>query len=517
MIPRHAAAQRRRPAYVSGGTQSFSVAVNGTLAAQVDVDPSSVNCSAQAQAVACTAQVDAPVGSDTFVLTLSAGSGGSGPALAIGTVTQTIVRGTNNAVAIALGGVVAATSVALAAPNPVMGTASSTAVTVTAYDASGERITGATPYASPLTLVDSDPTGATSLSVTTIAGPNDAAPVLSYDGSGFVNAAITAVLPGAQNFSAQAGTLIPYVHATEYAIPSHDLAQSTYYGGGDMVVGSDGAIWYVERSRIGRVTMAGAITEYAATAPQGITPGPDGALWFTQGPGGVGRLTTAGAFSSFPTGSAPGAAIATGSDGNLWYLTNQYPPSIVRMTTAGAMTAFPFTVPPGALNVAPTILVSAADGNLWTADYNGRLVRIGTDGSMAMFAIPSSSGVLPPASLTSAADGTLWVSANGSLARFALDGSLSASYGTNLGSTYPHGLAQASDGSFWFTGFGYAAPVASVVRFDPASNRFAQFLIPNSAAAPGAFSPTQVSAFVAGPDGNLWYSRGAAIGRIPLH
>ncbi len=451
------------------------------------------------------------------MLTLNAGSSGTGPALATGSATQTIVRGTNNAVAIALGGIVASTAVSLASPNPAMGAASSTAVTVAAYDASGEQITGATPYAAPLALADSDTTGATSLSTTTLAGPNDAAPVLTYNGSGFVNASITAVVSGVTNFRSTPGTLMPYLRATEYAIPSHQTAGNAYGGGGDMVVGADGALWFIEQRAIGRVTTSGAITEYPAAAPQAIAAGPDGALWFTQGSGGIGRLTTAGASSSFAAGGTSGAAIATGSDGNLWFIsTNPYPPAVVKMTTAGATTQVPLPAPSSAPLISPTALVAAPDGNLWTADYYGRLVRIATGGTVTVFPIPTSSGLLQPSSLTAASDGALWVAGSGGLARFANDGTLTASYRTSLGTIYQYGFVQAPDGSFWFTGNAYGTPAASVVRFDPAG-QFALFLIPNSATPPGASYPTPVTAFVAGPDGNLWYSRGAAVGRIALH
>src|SRR5262249_35699786 len=74
----------------------------------------------------------------------------------------------------------------------------------------------------------------------------------------------------------------------------------------DLVAGPDGATWFTERQsgKIGRITTAGAITEFTIpipnSSPSGITVGPDGALWFTASGSGttppfafIGRITTA--------------------------------------------------------------------------------------------------------------------------------------------------------------------------------------------------------------------------------
>jgi virginiamycin B lyase len=87
---------------------------------------------------------------------------------------------------------------------------------------------------------------------------------------------------------------------------------------------------------IGRITTAGAIAEFpiptANDIPGAITTGPDGALWFTCAgnadifPLGnsidqIGRITTGGAVTEFPT-PTPGSlvqGITSGPDGNLWF------------------------------------------------------------------------------------------------------------------------------------------------------------------------------------------------------
>jgi len=70
-------------------------------------------------------------------------------------------------------------------------------------------------------------------------------------------------------------------------------------------------LWFTEydANQIGRITTAGAITEYpvptANSEPQSITAGPDGALWFTEyGGNKIGRITTAGVITEYPVPSA---------------------------------------------------------------------------------------------------------------------------------------------------------------------------------------------------------------------
>ena len=65
--------------------------------------------------------------------------------------------------------------------------------------------------------------------------------------------------------------------------------------------------------------------------PLGITVGPDGALWFSNGSNGIGRITTEGVVSNF-TGTGSSGGITTGRDGALWFPTFG---TIERMTTAG--------------------------------------------------------------------------------------------------------------------------------------------------------------------------------------
>jgi streptogramin lyase len=77
----------------------------------------------------------------------------------------------------------------------------------------------------------------------------------------------------------------------------------------------------------GLVAVAGAvtITEFRLPTPncipRYITAGPDGALWFTENTGKIGRITTDGAITEFhvPTPNSFLVVITTGPDGALWF------------------------------------------------------------------------------------------------------------------------------------------------------------------------------------------------------
>src|ERR1017187_5715665 len=75
--------------------------------------------------------------------------------------------------------------------------------------------------------------------------------------------------------------------------------------------------------------------------PNGITNGPDGALWFTAGYL-VGRITTSGALSYYPVSFTPQGAIALGPDEALWFTgSDGSVGSIGRITPNGNLAQYP--------------------------------------------------------------------------------------------------------------------------------------------------------------------------------
>jgi len=103
-------------------------------------------------------------------------------------------------------------------------------------------------------------------------------------------------------------------------------------GGGltSITRGPGDALWFTEKAsdRIGRIDPTTfRVTEYASgalNAPNFITAGPDGNLYFTEagGTGSIGVITTAGIISGFHAGLTANsnlAGIAAGPDGNLYF------------------------------------------------------------------------------------------------------------------------------------------------------------------------------------------------------
>lgn len=159
---------------------------------------------------------------------------------------------------------------------------------------------------------------------------------------------------------------------TEYPLPSPNAGPS------GIVATADGTLWFTEEnaSKIGERTPLGAVREFPLppySAPIGITAGPDGDGWFTNGDE-IGKITPLGDVSAYPLpgGSTFSEAIMTGPDGNLWAtvsrLASRGQMSLIdRITPAGAITEFPIPTTNGLANgIAP-----GPDRDLWFAEQNG--------------------------------------------------------------------------------------------------------------------------------------------------
>jgi virginiamycin B lyase len=223
---------------------------------------------------------------------------------------------------------------------------------------------------------------------------------------------------------------------------------------GDMTIGNDGNVWFVDQatSKIARVTKAGAIAGFLATAnshPVGITTASDGAVWFTEtavnrvartvtgktinqillpttganavksprgitaGPDGnlyvvgfstnnvarinVGTPHTVTSIASLGAGKGP-VRITTGPDGNLW-VTETTSHQVARVTPGGGVTQF--TLPAKA---APSRIVSGPDGNLWVTEPGiSKVAVVTTAGTISQIGIAGK-----PTGITSGADNFMW-------------------------------------------------------------------------------------------------------------
>jgi len=216
---------------------------------------------------------------------------------------------------------------------------------------------------------------------------------------------IAAVVVGLCGLNISCGTS-PAWGITEYAIPT---AQSSPEG---ITIGPDGAIWFTEGhvNKIGRISPTGRITEYvipmAASSPAGITSGPDGALWFTEyGANKIGRVTTRGEFTEFsiPTAGSSPAGITSGPDGALWF-TETYGNKIGRMSTTGQFKEYSTPNP----RTFPEAITKGPDGALWFVepDPNNSIGRVTTQGRFTEYKIPTAKSI--PNEITNGPDGAIW-------------------------------------------------------------------------------------------------------------
>ncbi|HEX4108367.1 MAG TPA: hypothetical protein VHX88_09555 [Solirubrobacteraceae bacterium] len=203
-----------------------------------------------------------------------------------------------------------------------------------------------------------------------------------------------------------------------------------------IAAGSDGAIWFADPPDVGRITPAGAISEFALKAPStlsGLAAGPDGSEWLIGASDVLGRVTTAGTLTGGPLPLAPGESItawSAGPGGSLYLGMSGGPsqPALERVTPAGAVQPIAPTVS-AADDVAD--LAVGADGAVWFVAsapgssvpyFLGHVTPAGVVKTVPAFA--AGIGLLA-ASMAVDANGNLWMAVNPSgIARVSATGAL---------------------------------------------------------------------------------------------
>jgi hypothetical protein len=195
-VPPPATSSQIKPKYISPNTQSLTIAINNGTPIVVNTTPGSGNCTgASGGGLTCTANVNAPVGNDTFTVVLYAGPNATGAQLGSGTGTADIGSGPTN-VDITLDAFVASVAISIPTPMPYQGSPSSVPIIITAKDSTGATIIPPGNYNPAIQLTDSDTSGHTSLSTTTVQGINSTV-TLNYDGSSAITSVtISAVKTG---------------------------------------------------------------------------------------------------------------------------------------------------------------------------------------------------------------------------------------------------------------------------------------------------------------------------------
>lgn len=392
-----------------------------------------------------------------------------------------------------------ALQVAFVPPNPQFGVASRLALAAVALGDKG-YIVGPAPYYHPVTI---RVTGNMRISTTKV--PSAAHPVyLSYDG-GFESATITAFAQSGKKRSIPT-TVRPVLSVSEQRlhVPASGLA-----------VAGDGSIWVASRGGCALVKVQADLTTRMYSTqknfgcPEALTTGPDGRIWFASRKGVhdlefgfIGFVTSQGTLGGYKTPFGPASGLATGSDGRLWAVRDSFGNQVAAMTTAGVVTIAPFKVP-GANY--PRI-AAGPDGNLWIANNvtgSKGFYVVNTSGELVQFV--RQRGVQLPLLGTG---NYLYASIVNQKNRETKIGEWNAK--RRMAAAFPVGeigapqLSLDSSGALWFSNGSTLGRISS-------SGAYCELTIPQSAISGGGFV-----GLVSAPDGDLYYARGNAVGKVNL-
>ena len=259
---------------------------------------------------------------------------------------------------------------------------------------------------------------------------------------------------------------LPNVRSLCFSMLRGWYACSVNAGPHGITKGNDGALWFTQlvyscvtavrppkcSGAIGRITTNGSMIRYALknqARPWAIVNGPDGALWFTeQTSNKIGRISLAGTITEYaiPSTSSSPVGIVTGSDRALWFLLNGLTSRVARISTGGNITEY--VIPTANSN--PFEIVSGSDGALWFGEYgSSKIGRITTTGKITEYPTPTKAS--GPYSVARGADGAVWFTETfaNKVGRIATNGKITeypagAMRGFNL-------IANGPQGRLWFT------------------------------------------------------------------
>jgi streptogramin lyase len=234
-----------------------------------------------------------------------------------------------------------------------------------------------------------------------------------------------------------------------YAVPGSDLW--------DITTGSDGALWMADQNLEGvdRLTTAGILTPYAMPSggsPRAITGDTTGQFWIGDASNGVMTLSAGGAFATvLNTGQLSGApfSVVQGPDGAIWWgeaggMVGRYNP---------VDTSFTETPVPGATNV--NFVAVGPDNAIWfTATGGSSMVgRIAMNGDGPFTPTTYTTGT-QLAGITAGADNAMWFldAGAGTVNAISLTSHAISTFPIPSGaSASPYEIVRGPDGSLWFT------------------------------------------------------------------
>jgi virginiamycin B lyase len=219
-----------------------------------------------------------------------------------------------------------------------------------------------------------------------------------------------------------------------------------------MTIGPDGALWFTDGNGfIGRMTMSGTVTnEYTVAngvhALGDISTGPDGNLWITFGGNQVIKMTTGGVMTFITLSSSGNAGadfLAAGPDNAMWVVGYQ---QIIRVPTSGTGISFY----PIAGQTDLRYIIKGPDNNLWVSDTGGNsILKVTTSGAWIGYPL-SNDGSVSPFDITNGSDGNLYFVSSGTF-NYQIGRITTAGVVTLFpGGALPFGLTTGSDGNIWF-------------------------------------------------------------------
>jgi streptogramin lyase len=270
-----------------------------------------------------------------------------------------------------------------------------------------------------------------------------------------------------------------------------------------ITAGPDGNLWFTEyfAGQIGRVTPSGTITEFAVSptsSPDAITKGPDGNLWITDaGTNKIGRITPGGTVTEYaiPTPALGLYGITAGPDNNIWF--TEYTSSRIGRLLLGTGVVTEYPLPAGSN---PIGIAAGPDGTLWFTESSSNAIgQITTSGTISSYSLPM--GGIGPHGITAGPDGNLWFTEFGGnkIGRITTHGTITEFNVPVSGD--PVSIAAGSDGNLWFV----SAYSGNLGKITP-GGVLTEYAVP-------AGSPAQI---VPGPDGDLWFIDSNKITRVNL-
>jgi virginiamycin B lyase len=270
----------------------------------------------------------------------------------------------------------------------------------------------------------------------------------------------------------------------------------------------------------------------AARAPETVTTGPDGNIWFTESgdPGGLGRLNSDGTVTEFTPGNTIGftanrqpLGFTSGPDGAIWFTEAGDPGGLGRLNGNGngnaTVTEFTSSNTTGfTANRAPFGITTGADGNIWFAERGGSggLGRLNGNLTVTEFTPNNTTGFTAnrvPLGITTGPDGNIWFTEYnnpGGLGR--LNGNLTVTEFTPNNTTgftanrQPLGITTGPDGNIWYTEFGSPGGLGRLN-----GNLTVTEFTPNNTT---GFTANFPHGITTGPDGNIWFTETGSPGAL---